>query len=617
MLNVGRVHNHRAVGSVKLALYAVHSLLLLLLCAEAGDNRPALRVKPHRSLGVGALTDNGSVLLVATNPSVLVPASGEDCVELCADFVEVLNVLGIVLLDSIGAQNLYRVNKLERNECRLALLAEAEAVIPVCVQTCGHTVVAEVVHREVDCSLEVVVNRALFAVVSVEDFLIEERDIAAFADVLVDSGEQPERVVCAVGGVSRLLCIYGVLVVFVGVIFLARLVVVLNERQTCAVCNLSGKHKNNLLLCHFGSKVNNALNVLNSVAVAEAVSQTAVLERSRSRPGKRDEAVISVPCVYHIVEVLVGSVDLKVVQLAVPVVLKLGKLRINGSGILILCDDSADFLRGFLTAENVGQLLCFAGLKNDVALKRAAGVGVVVEVALKPLLNAAGVVVASVCADKRVAVTAVCVNLCASKTEEATAVRVVDLVLELVNVLVLEIGVGDEQGVLKVNLVLLVVRVVYELTVACYGKLSGLVGGVCYLCRPNLVGCVLGNVVGNLALNSAVLRGDDGVCSTVAAFTLEAVKALAYRRPRSRPVVACFGISDVDITSGSIVRNAVKAVADNASVCAALYEAVSARVVGDDSSVLRGAEVVRPCRGSVGTGDDILFVEFVEVTVVH
>ena len=75
-----------------------------------------------------------------------------------------------------------------------------------------------------------------------------------------------------------LLSVYAVFIVFVGVVFLSCLVIVLNEGQTCAVCNLSREHEYDLLLSHFGCKVDNALNILYSITVAEAVSQTAILE---------------------------------------------------------------------------------------------------------------------------------------------------------------------------------------------------------------------------------------------------------------------------------------------------------------------------------------------------
>ena len=617
VLYIRRVHYHCAVRSVQLAVNAVHSLLLLLLCSEAGDNGPALRIEPHGSLRISALTDDGAVLLVAADPSVLVPAGGEDSIELSADLVQVLDVVCIVLLNCVGAQDLDSVYELECNEGGLALLAETEAVVPVSVQTCGHAVVAEVVHGEVDRSLEVVVNGALLAIVSVEDLLVEERGIAALGDVLVNGREQPQSVVCTVAGVTSLLRVYGVLVVLVGVVLLTRLVIVLNQRQTCAVSYLRGQHEHDLLLCHLRRKVNDTLDILNGVAVAEAVSQAAVLEGSRSGPDEGDEAVVCVPGVNHVVEVLVGGVYLEVVQLAVPVVLELCKLCLYRAGLLVSADDLGDLSLGLLAAEDVCKLLGLAGLENDVALERANGVGVVVEVALQTFLDALRVGVASVGAYEGISVAAVSVYLSASQTEESAAVRIVDLVLHLVDIVTLEVGAGDEQSVLKIYLILLVVRVVDELAYAGNSELSGLIGSVCYLSSPYLVCSALGNIVSNLGLNALVLGSDNGVSGTVAALALELIERLAYGRPGSGPVVVGLEVAEIYVSAGGVGAYAVEAVADNTTVSAALYEAVAACVVGDDSAVLGVAEVVSPCGRCVRTGDDILLIEFVEMTVVH
>ena len=165
--------------------------------------------------------------------------------------------------------------------------------------------------------------------------------------------------------------------------------------------------------------------------VAEAGSLTAVLEGSRSGPDDGDEAVVCVPGVDHVVEVCVGGEYLEVVQLAVPELLECCELCFNGAALLVLCDDLGDLRLGFLTAEDVGQLLGFAGLEDDVALERAAGVGVVVVVALQTLLDALGVSVASVGADEGIAVAAVSVPLCSCKPEESAAVGVVEIVLQL------------------------------------------------------------------------------------------------------------------------------------------------------------------------------------------
>ena len=178
-----------------------------------------------------------------------------------------------------------------------------------------------------------------------------------------------------------------------------------------------------------------------------------------------------------------------------PVVLELCKLCLYRAGLLVSADDLGDLSLGLLAAEDVCKLLGLAGLENDVALERANGVGVVVEVALQTFLDALRVGVASVGAYEGISVAAVSVYLSASQTEESAAVRIVDLVLHLVDIVTLEVGAGDEQSVLKIYLILLVVRVVDELAYAGNSELSGLIGGVCYLSSPYLVCSALGNIV--------------------------------------------------------------------------------------------------------------------------
>ena len=231
----------------------------------------------------------------------------------------------------------------------------------------GHTVVAKIIHGESDGSLEMVVNRALFAAVRVEYLFIKECAVAALGDILVNRREQPKSVVRAVAGVTRFLYIFGV----VGGVFLTRLVSIFYKRQTRAVRNLCGEHELYLLFRHLGSKVDNTLDILDRITVAESVSQTAVLEGSGSRPDKGYEAVVCVPCVHHVVEVCVGGVYLEVVQLAVPVFLKLRKLLFNHARFIVFRYYLLGNIFGLLT-EKVGELLCFPGLKNDIALQRSA-----------------------------------------------------------------------------------------------------------------------------------------------------------------------------------------------------------------------------------------------------
>ena len=105
------------------------------------------------------------------------------------------------------------------------------------------------------------------------------------------------------------------------------------------------------------------------------------------------------------------------------------------------------------------------------------------------------------------------------------------LVLFLLDKVVLEICVSDEQGVLKVYLILLVVVLVNEFTITGNGDATGLGIGICYLAVPYLVGCILGNVVKSLGLYSLVFGCDNGISGSVMALALIRIEGLADRCP--------------------------------------------------------------------------------------
>ena len=90
---------------------------------------------------------------------------------------------------------------------------------------------------------------------------------------------------------------------------------------------------------------------------------------------------------------------------------------------------------------------------------------------------------------------------------------------------------GDKEGVLEVDLILLIVGLVCELNEAVNGELSVLCGIVCDLCPPDLIGLTVGNIVGGLGLYLSVLSGDNCISRTVAALGLVLVKGLADRLP--------------------------------------------------------------------------------------
>ena len=80
------------------------------------------------------------------------------------------------------------------------------------------------------------------------------------------------------------------------------IVCVLHERETASVMNLSREHEDDHVLCHVRSKMYNTLDVLNSIAVTEAVSLAAVDKGCGSRPDEGHKAVVCMPSVHHSVE---------------------------------------------------------------------------------------------------------------------------------------------------------------------------------------------------------------------------------------------------------------------------------------------------------------------------
>ena len=267
-----------------------------------------------------------------------------------------------------------------------------------------------------------------------------------------------------------------------------------------------------------------------------------------------------------------------------PELFQLADFLFNNTVLLIFRDNLLRVRAVFLT-ENVNQLFRFIRLKNKIALQSAAGVSAVVEVVFQALLDADGICIAPVRARENVAVAAVSRNLRARKSEEALDVSVLKLVLLLEEVVAFKIGMRDKKRVLKINLILLVVILVYKLAVACSGEVSRLYVIVGDFASPNLIIGVLRNIIGRFRGDFFVLGRNDCVSCTVAALALVLGKRLADGRPRAAPIVAVVVVLDVNVASGLVAVYAVKAVAQNSALCAALNERISARVARDNRAV--------------------------------
>ena len=617
VLLVGRLEELGAIGRVQDAVDALHGLVSLLGGREAGDDRPALRVEPHVRLGILLGADDLAGVADVADETVLVPALLEGVAQLLLHVVEVGDVVGVALVLGHGAHHVHRVIELERHERGLALRAHAQAVVPVRMQTGGHVMVAHVLHGEADRALEVVIDRVL-AAVRIDDRLVQERLVAALADVLHDGREEPERIVCTVGRMAGLLDVIRV----VRGVLVAGVMGELDQRQTAAVVDLCGQHEADLLGRHLGVEVDDALDVLHGVAVAVAVAQAAVHERCRTRPDEGDEALVRVPDVHHVVELVRGRLDLEVAELAVPEGLEVGDLGVDGAGCLVALHDRGG-LGVVLLTEQIDQLTGLAGGEGDLGAQGAAGVGVEIHrIIALALLDHDRRGVGAVRPNELVEVAAAVEHVSTDHAEEALAVVgavgplagiLVDVLEDLVP---LALGAGDEERVLEVDLILLIVVVVGELHEAEHGERAGLVGGIGDLGAPYLIGLAGGDVVGRLGRDAGIGGGHDGIRRAVAALALVLVEGLADGLPGGRPEVAALGVAQVDVSARQR-HHGIEAESEVASIRAGLHEAVACGVIGDDGTVGGVAEVVDPGRGGIRAGDDIFLVGKVEVAVLH
>ena len=161
----------------------------------------------------------------------------------------------------------------------------------------------------VDCCL---------AAIGIGNHLIQKCGIAGLGEILVNSGKQPQCIVCTVSGMPGLLYIRSI----VRGVLMAGVMGELDQRQA-AVVHLRRQHKADLVCCLFRCQMDHTLNVLHSVTVPVTIAQTAINKGSRTGPCKGHEAVISMPCVDHAVHGSAGGIDLEIFQLTMPVCLQL------------------------------------------------------------------------------------------------------------------------------------------------------------------------------------------------------------------------------------------------------------------------------------------------------
>ena len=601
-------------------MYGLQCQFRLFLRCQSADNSPGLRVQPHACFRIVLRTDDLSILLETTDETVVFPAQTcEKLAQLRLSLIQICKILCVLLFLCILFHYGKCIVQLERNEGRLALLTQTQAVIPIGVKSGRHAMIAQMLHREIDGSLQVVINGTLVAV-RVRDDLVDECGVARLTQILLDGREEPQSIVCTICGMAG--C--GHIGSIVRCILMSCIMVELNERKSAAVVNLCGKHEADLLTRSGRIQMDHALDILNGVTIAITITKSAVDEGSRAGPDECHEALISVPCIDHRVEVLIRCLNLEVLQFGIPVLLELAKFLFC---LRRICITLQQLLRLFVVilAEQEYDLLRLAGLQCDLCGQCAAGVVVVVEmIAQVAALNADRVSVTAVAAQEGRLIAAVRTNGRTDHAEEtltscgrmvlAGSIRAV-LIDRLNDLIAVEIGACDKQCVLQVYEVVLVVALVGELHETGRCDRALLIRIVSQLQLPNFISLIQGNIIQYLGSDLRVLRGDAGISQTMTALTLVILEIFADRLPGCRPVIAGLLITQVDVPSGGIIF--IEMIADDTSLRSALYETVAACIIGNDGAVLRRAEVIGPGCRCVRTSDHVLFVRFIKKTVLH
>ena len=97
-----------------------------------------------------------------------------------------------------------------------------------------HLMIAKMIHREIDRTLQVIIYRILTAV-RIEDHFIQESNITGFGYVLVDGREQPKGIIRAISRMSGLSYIRFI----IRSILMSGIMIEFDKRKSGAVINLS------------------------------------------------------------------------------------------------------------------------------------------------------------------------------------------------------------------------------------------------------------------------------------------------------------------------------------------------------------------------------------------
>jgi len=374
----------------------------------------------------------------------------------------------------------------------------------------------------------------------------------------------------------------------------------LDDGDGAAVGELAGEHELEALL-HAGlEQRDRAEHVLHGVAEAEAVALAVVHQGGGAGPGVGDERVVGVPHVDHVVELLVGRLDLEVGERGVPGGLEFLQLGFAAGAVAKLGDGLLAVAAHGAEAEHHDELARLAGGEDEIGLLAADDVVAFgEEIGALALHDDLGRGVAAVGAEEFFTHGLDAGERGAGErhpgavaTGQILAVEIEVRVAGDTEDAVLQRGPRDEERVLEVGEVLERVPEIGEFAVGEDRQLALLLGGVGHLEAPVLEGLAERHEVRGLGRDAGVLALHDRVGHAVAALRLVLVEGLGDGLPGGRPEIAGGFVAQVKLAARLVHRDAVETHPQEATGGAALVERIAAGVVGDDGAILRRTEVV-------------------------
>ena len=178
-----------------------------------------------------------------------------------------------------------------------------------------------------------------------------------------------------------------------------------------------------------------------------------------------------------------------------------------------------------------------------------------------------------------------------------------------------ELGHGDELGVLHVHQILGIEAVGGEFAVAEHADLPGRIARVGHLKPPDLVGRVHGHVVQGLGFDAVIGGFDLRIAGAVAGDGFKCFQRLFHRPPGGGPEIARFLVPQIDVAARLV--ELVEHIAQDAPRRAGLDEAVAPGVLGHDGAVIRRTQIVGPGHGRAGVGDHVFPAGVIKITVLH